>query len=166
MSGRRRDRLEPRGGVREHRRQIAVDVDERDVEPEPGDPLERLRLAEHDAHLGVPEPRLEPVRPEEDGERHRDCAELGRGDVRDGRLGPLRQDDPDAITEPDTEPPQRVREPVRVVRKLAERDRPGDRAAVGDENRGGVARLALADVDAEVERLRQPPPERATKLLV
>ena len=76
------------------------------------------------------------------------------------RLGPLREDDPDAVARPDPEPAQSVGEPVRVVRELPERDRAGDLAPVGDEDRGVVPRLPLAHLDAEVEGRRQLPAER------
>ena len=107
-----RHRLEAVGRRRQQRRQLAVDVDR----------LHAFELAvgEHDRRIGVAEPHRHRVRTEARRQRHRDRAELVDGDVRDGRLGPLRQRDPDAISLPDPASTQRVREPVRVVRQLAE----------------------------------------------
>ena len=86
--------------------------------------------------------------------------------MRDGRLGSLRQRDPDAISLADPLRPQRVREPVRVVGELAEGDAPGDLASVRDHDRDRVARVALADVDAQVHLRRHLPAEALVELLV
>ena len=86
--------------------------------------------------------------------------------MRDGGLGPLRQRDPDPVAAPDSERGERVREPIRVVGQLAEADAPRDLATVGDEDRDGVARLPLADVDADVHRRRHAPAEAGVELLV
>ena len=156
--GRGRDRLEAIGGGREQRGQLAVDVDR----------LHALELAvgEHDRRIRVAEPHRHRVRAEPRRERHRDRAQLVDGDVRDRRLGPLRQRDPDAIALADPLRPQRVREPVRVVRELAEGDAPGDLASVRDHDRDRVARVALADVDAQVHLRRHLPAEAPVELLV
>ena len=65
---------------------------------------------------------------------------------------------------PHSERGERVREPVRVVGELAEADAAGDLAAVGDEDRDGVARLPLADVDADVDRVGHAPAEAGVQL--
>ena len=87
--GRGRHRLEAVRRGREQRRQLAVDVDR----------LHALELAvgEHDRRIRVAEPHRHRVRAEARRQRHRDRAQLVDGDVRDRRLRPLRQRDPDAI---------------------------------------------------------------------
>ena len=50
-----------------------------------------------------------------------------------------------------------VREPVRALAQLAEADRPGDLAAVRDEDRRRLPRLPVGDLDAEVEAGRERP---------
>ena len=156
--GRGRHRLEPIRGGREQRRQLALDVDR----------LHALELAvgEHDRRIRVAEPHRHRVRAEARRQGNSDRAQLVDRDVRDRRLGPLRQRDPDAIALADTASPQRVREPVRVVRELAERDAPGDLAPVRDHDRDRVARVALADVDAQVDLRRHLPAEAPVQLLV
>ena len=156
--GRCRHRLEAVGRGREQRRQLAVDVDR----------LHALELAvgEHDRRIRVAEPHRHRVRAEAGRERNSDRAQLVDRDVRDRRLGPLRQRDPDAISLADPPRPQRVREPVRVVGELAERDAPGDLAPVRDHDRDRVARVALADVDAQVHLRRHLPAEAPVQLLV
>ena len=95
--GRGRHRLEAIGGGREQRGQLAVDVDRLDA-------LE-LAVGEHDRRIGVAEPHRHRVRAEPRRERHRDRAQLVDRDVRDRRLGPLRQRDPDAIALADSPTP-------------------------------------------------------------
>ena len=94
---------------------------ERDVEPELGDPRQGLALPEHDSNLGVAEAHVERVGAEEDAERHRDGAELGRRNVRDRRLGALGKDDADPVARPDSEAAKSVGETARVVGELPER---------------------------------------------
>jgi hypothetical protein len=88
------------------------------------------------------------------------------GDVRDRRLGTLRQRDPDAVARTDPEPAQGIREPVRLGGQLAEGDPPQHLPSVRDEDRGRIARLALADDDAEVDVRRDAPAEAPVELVV
>ena len=140
------------------RRQLALDVDR----------LHSLELAvdEHDRGIRVAEPDRHRVRAEAGRERNGDRAQLVDGDVRDRRLGPLRKRDPDAISLSDPLRPQRIREPARVVRELAEGDAARDLAAVRDDDRHRVARVALADVGAQVDLCRDPPAEASVQLFV
>ena len=156
--GRGRDRLEPVGGRRQQRGQLALDVDR----------LHALELAvgEHDRRIRVAEPHRHRVRAEARRQGNGDRAQLVDRDVRDRRLGPLRQRDPDAIARADTASAQRVREPVRVVRELAEGDAPSDLAPIRDHDRDRVARVALADVDAQIDLRRHLPAEVAVQSLV
>ena len=153
-----RDRLEAirRGG--EQRRQLAFDVDRLDVV--------ELSVGEHDGGIRIPEPDGHRVGAEAGRERHRDRAELVDRDVRDRGLRALRQRDSDPVAHADPARPQRVGEAVRVVRELAEGDAPRDLASVGDQDRGRVARMTLADVDADVGLRRHPPAEAAVELVV
>ncbi len=156
--GGRRHRLEPRRRCLEQRREVALDVDRLDA-------LE-LAVGEHDHRIRIVEPHRHRVRAEASRERHRDRAELVDGDVRDRRLGPLRQRDPDAIPFPHAPRPQHVREPVGVVGELAEGDAPRDLAAVRDDDRDGIARLALANVDTKVHPRRHLPAEAPAQFVV
>src|SRR6185312_17174379 len=56
-------------------------------------------------------------------QRHGDRAELVRGEMRDDRLGTLRQDQRDAVAACHTRGGERIGEPVRLLLQVEERER-------------------------------------------
>ena len=113
------------------------------------------------AGFAVLQAELERLLAEEREERDRDEAGFVRGYVDDGRFVPLGQQDGDAVASLDALGAKQVGEPVREADDVPETE--GRHLAGGvDFDEGGVVasrRVAVGDVHADVEALRDRPAE-------
>src|SRR3989442_13796190 len=86
----------------------------------------------------------------------------------DGRLRPLREDDPDAIAAPDPQPREDTRELVRARTEFGEgvlADSPSV-ILIDEGHAGAVAGVTVAGVDRDVVRGRYRPAEAGVDVLV
>lgn len=126
------------------------------------------RVGNERGRLAVREPVFERVDAEQREERHRDGAELVRGEVRDGRFGALREKDTDAVAAPQAGAHEAVREPVRGIPQVVERDagHVALRRFVDQREASAAVRPFVADVHADVVAGRNVPREAGEQVVV
>ncbi len=123
---------------------------------------QRLRIDERDLRFRVVQPEFERVGAEQERQRHGDRAEAIDRDVRDDGLGALRKDQRDLVAARDTHRRQRIREAVRLLLQVPERERGGRAGFVFPVEREAraVGRPAAAARFGDREARRHVPPVR------
>ncbi len=129
---------------------------------------QRRGIDEHDLGFGIVQAVFQRVGAEQERKRHRDRAHLIARDVRDGRFGPLRQDDRDLVAAPHTQRREGVRQPVRLLLKVPEGECGGRAPLVLPIHReaGAIRRVAAADCVGDVELGRHFPSMPSENVLV
>lgn len=126
------------------------------------------RVGDERGRLAVREPVLERVDAEQREERYRDRAEFVRGEVRDGRFGPLREKDADPVAAPQAGTREAVREPVRSIPQVVEREARNValRRFVDQREASAAVGPFVAHVHADVVARRKVPPEAGEEVIV
>ena len=140
---RRRGRREVGRGGGEQGVEVVVDVDRDAVEAELGRALERRALGDDRARLRATKAHAERIAAEGRAQRHHDRAELVDRDMGDHGLGPLREDQRHPVARATPLAASAFASRLDASRQLAEGDRAGDLAPVGDEDRRRRRRLAV-----------------------
>ena len=129
---------------------------------------QRVRVHDRSFRAGVAQAVGECVRSEQMRQRHRDSAHLEDRHVGDGCLGPLRQEQRNAIAGPNAQPLQGICEPVSAPVQVPVGEGRGGAALVFEIEREALAaaRMAAAAVPGDVVTRRNLPAEARVQLLV